>query len=124
MHKGGRGRGGRGAAGRATMDLIRDNMDDIGIERSYNPGSNYNPMASLNRGDKFPPALYPQMNLVAPNPLTSDEMYCVQKMIDIQCRSEASAYYIKKPNKISINNVRYSDRYKRYGEPMHTIMYK
>ena len=52
------GRGGRGRGGRSsvTQELIRDNMEDLGIE-----GNNYQVM-----DDRNPPELYPVLNLPYP----------------------------------------------------------
>lgn len=75
---GGRGgRGGRGGAGGRSMtqDLIRDNMEDLGLD-SFQLVD-----------DRIPPPLYPDTHIPVPNPLTDEDSFAVQKMREISHRS-------------------------------------
>lgn len=74
---GGRGgRGGRGgSAGRSmTQDLIRDNMEDLGLD-SFQLVD-----------DRIPPPLYPDTQIPVPNPLKDEDLFAVQKMREISHR--------------------------------------
>ena len=74
---GGRGgRGGRGgSAGRSmTQDLIRDNMEDLGLD-SFQVVD-----------DRIPPPLYPDTHIPVPNPLSEEDTFAVQKMREISHR--------------------------------------
>ena len=74
---GGRGgRGGRGgSAGRSmTQDLIRDNMEDLGLD-SFQVVD-----------DRIPPPLYPDTHIPIPIALTDEDSFAVQKMREISHR--------------------------------------
>lgn len=64
----GGGRGGRGGRGSMTQDLIRDNMEDLGLD-SFQVVD-----------DRAPPPLYPEVLLPAPNPLSEEDIFAVKKM--------------------------------------------
>ncbi len=72
MSRGGRGggRGGRGGGGPkgVTMDLIRDNMDDLGLD-AFQPMEN-----------SGPPPLYPQMELAHPPQPKTEDIFSILKM--------------------------------------------
>lgn len=59
--RGGRGRGRWSARGNVTSDLIRDNLDDLGLDQ--------NQLID----DKSPPVLYPHTTKVPPPPFLSEE---------------------------------------------------
>lgn len=70
--RGGRGRGGRfGGRGSVTQDLIRDNMEDLGIDAFHVID------------DRSPPQAYPAIPIPIPVPLTKEEAFCVQKSREI-----------------------------------------
>jgi len=115
------GRGGRGgsAAGRIVQSLLRDNMEDMGMPTNYN-GKPTDSAFDNNR--KMPPPLYPLMSVKTPKPLVDgNDMFAVQKVIDIQYKCEMSPYFLKKCVVMSgdrrrkfaaqQNVRRYSDRY-------------
>ena len=73
--RGGRGgRGGRFGRGSTTQDLVRDNMEDLGLDQRQ--------MFSSSK----PPPLYPPMAMGAPAKITDDERYSVNKMREISHR--------------------------------------
>jgi hypothetical protein len=94
----GRGRGGRfGGRGSITQDLIRDNMEDLGMD--------------LNNtfDDRIPPPLYPPIEIPAPSTLSEEDVYCVQKMREVSYRFQTSPYYMSR--KIEQKDIaRYSDK--------------
>mmetsp|Transcript_17374 Transcript_17374/g.17461 ORF Transcript_17374/g.17461 Transcript_17374/m.17461 type:complete len:217 (+) Transcript_17374:210-860(+) len=98
--RGGRG-GGRFGKVSLTQDLVRDNMEDLGIDQRQL-------MADLNR----PPDLFPPMSMQAPSRLSDEEQFCVQKMRDITTRFQLSPYYLAR--KTEENDIeRYSDRIRK-----------
>jgi hypothetical protein len=69
--RGGRGRGGRGSV---THDLLKDNLEDMGIDLySY-------------RGSSCPDPLFPHITLKPCTSLTSDDLYLVQKARELTHR--------------------------------------
>ena len=109
--RGGRGGGRGGAGGRAVRDLMKDHLDDMGVSA---PGVSADGSSGMSlHSDRLPPALYPQIDIPTPASISTDEMFCVQKMMDIQYRNESSPYYLKKPVVKNQQILRYSDRYKR-----------
>ena len=86
---GGRGgRGGRGgSAGRSmTQDLIRDNMEDLGLD-SFQLVD-----------DRIPPPLYPDTQIPVPNPLKDEDLFAVQKMREISHRHlQLSSFSFRAP---------------------------
>jgi len=73
--RGGRGgRGGRFGRGSVTQDLVRDNLEDLGIDSWQVPG------------DRKPPPLYPSISIQEPPKLTDDDLFCIQKMREINSR--------------------------------------
>lgn len=59
--RGGRGRGRWSSRGNVTSDLLRDNLDDLGLDQ--------NQLID----DKNPPVLYPHTTDVPPPPFLNDE---------------------------------------------------
>ena len=95
-----KGKGGRGG-GNVAQDLIRDNMQDLGID-SYNMEQ-----------DQVPPELYPSLNTrpTNPGPISQDDLYCIRKAQELSKRFRASSYYLsRKEDHGDIK--RYSDKYK------------
>lgn len=75
MSRGGRGgRGGRFGRGgfSATHDLIRDNLDDLGID-------------SFQHDDRVPPPLYPAVQLPEPG-IPKADIFCLEKNREISLR--------------------------------------
>lgn len=70
------GKGGRGGRGSMTQDLLRDNLEDLGIENPYNFAH-----------DTGPPLLYPPISLQAPCTVRDKDIYYIQKMREIRDRS-------------------------------------
>jgi hypothetical protein len=69
---GGRGRfGGRGSV---TQDLIRDNLEDLGID------------AFQMMENRIPPPLYPPVELPMPIPLTDEDNYLISKNRELTSR--------------------------------------
>lgn len=74
--RGGRGgKGGRGGRGGITQDLLRDNLEDLGIENPYKFSH-----------DVKPPVLYPPISLQAPCAVREKDLYYIQKMREIKQR--------------------------------------
>jgi hypothetical protein len=74
--RGGRGRGrfgGRGGSGSATQDIIRDNLEDLGID-------------AFQRMEEIVPPLYPPIPIPAPSAMFADDLYQIQKMREISSR--------------------------------------
>jgi hypothetical protein len=69
------GKGGRGGRGSMTQDLLRDNLEDLGIENPYNFAHS-----------SGPPLLYPPISLQAPCMVRDQDMYYIQKMREIKQR--------------------------------------
>jgi len=92
---------GRGGRGGVTQELMRDNMEDLGIDNK--PGAMDDGSGG---GDLFPPPLNrPSHSSVA----AKDELFCMQKMEEMTRRFQASAYHLQyKDNKTDI--ARYSDK--------------
>ena len=91
---GGRGgRGGRGgSAGRSmTQDLIRDNMEDLGLD-SFQVVD-----------DRIPPPLYPDTHIPIPIALTDEDSFAVQKMREISHRCCAHRINLPATTTTSIN---------------------
>jgi DNA-directed RNA polymerase III subunit RPC7 len=96
----GGGRGGRGGRGSMTQDLIRDNMEDLGLD-SYQVID-----------DRIPPPLYPEIQIPGPNPLTEEDSFKVQKMRKIAHRLQTSPYYLTR--KVEENDIkRHADRHRK-----------
>ena len=72
----GRGRGGRGGRGSVTQDLLRDNLEDLGMDYQ----------GSLL--DNKPPPLYPPISLQPPKQPSDEQMEKVNKFRDITHRFE------------------------------------
>ena len=70
----GRGRGGRGGRGSVTQDLLRDNLEDLGLEYQ----------GSLL--DNKPPPLYPPISLQPPQPVTKEQMQKVTILRELSTR--------------------------------------
>lgn len=71
MSRGGRGfRGGRGRFGRGsvTHDLIRDNMEDLGVD-------------AFQADDRLPPPLFPAVEQAFPPDLTADDEFIMSKTV-------------------------------------------
>lgn len=99
--RGGRGRGGRGGRGGAvsvTQDLVRDNLEDLGIDQRQ-----------IVDGSK-PIPLFPNIAMQGPSKLTEDDIFCVLKMREITNRFQTSPYFqTRKTEEKDIK--RYSDKY-------------
>lgn len=115
------GRGGRGGsgAGRIVQSLLRDNMEDMGMPTSFGGKPTDGVFDDCNQ---LPPPLYPIISIQTPKPLVDgNDMFAVQKVIDIQYKCEMSPYFLKKCVVMSGDrrrkfaaqqNIRqYSDRY-------------
>lgn len=80
MSRGGRGgRGGRGrfgGRGSVTQDLIRDNLEDLGIEGAHGI---YGSLYAFQQDSRLPPVLYPIIDIPAPNSLSDSDRYLIQK---------------------------------------------
>ena len=57
-----------------TQDLIRDNMEDLGLDSFQTVD------------DRIPPPLYPDTNIPVPCSLTEEDSFAVQKMREIAHR--------------------------------------
>ena len=74
--RGGRGgKGGKGGRGSITQDLLRDNLEDLGIENPYNFSH-----------ELKPPLLYPPISLQAPCTVRAKDKYYIEKMREITQR--------------------------------------
>jgi len=94
---------GRGA--RPTQELLRDNMEDLGIDKlGDDPGASelYPPL--LNRPSRVGGA-------AASSAAASNDMFCIRKMEEVARRFHASAYNLQyKDAKVDI--ARYSDKFR------------
>jgi hypothetical protein len=59
-----------------TQDLIRDNMEDLGLD-SFQVVD-----------DRIPPPLYPDIQIPVPNALSEEDKFAVQKMREISHRQD------------------------------------
>jgi hypothetical protein len=59
-----------------TQDLIRDNMEDLGLD-SFQVVD-----------DRIPPPLYPDIQIPVPNSLSEEDKFAVQKMREISHRQD------------------------------------
>ena len=91
----------KGRASRTpAQDLIRDNMQDLGID-SYNMEQEQGPP------ELYPPAPRPSN----PGPISEEDTFCLRKERELSRRFRASAYYL--PHKENQGEIkRYSDKYK------------
>eukprot|EP01041_Mallomonas_annulata_P005283 gene5283-10573_t len=99
--RGGRGggRGGRFGRGSVTQDLVRDNMEDLGLDQRQM-------MSELG-----PPPLYPPISMQGPCRLSEDDLFCVQKMRDITHRFQSSPYHLVRKQEAK-DIQRYSDQHR------------
>jgi len=74
--RGGRSRGRFSGRGSAAQDLIRDNLEDLGIEGTYQSQHDF----------RIPPPLYPTIEIPAPTALNEISMFYVQKSYDLAKR--------------------------------------
>jgi hypothetical protein len=92
--RGGRGgRGGRwfgrGGGGSVTHDLIRDNLEDLGIDSYNQTGEDY----------RLPPPLYPSVELPFPTvPTKQSDLFGVEKSRELVHRLHSSEYYLTRNN--------------------------
>jgi hypothetical protein len=79
--RGGRGGrfGGRGGTGTSSMayELIRDNLEDLGIESTHNGHDT----------DRSPPPLYPRISLPPPISSSSEDLQALYRMREFMKRS-------------------------------------
>lgn len=95
------GRGGRGGRGSMTQDLLRDNLEDLGIDNPYNFSQ-----------QTAPPLLYPPISLQTPCTVRDKDLFYIQKMREIKQRFQTSPYMLThESNEKDIE--RYSDKYRR-----------
>jgi hypothetical protein len=71
--RGGRGRGRFGGRGSATQDIIRDNLEDLGID-------------AFQRVEETVPPLYPSIPIPAPSALSADDVFQIKKMREVSHR--------------------------------------
>lgn len=74
--RGGRGgKGGKGGRGGITQDLLRNNLEDLGIDNPYNFSHEVKPAL-----------LYPPISLPPPRAVLEKDTYYIQKMREIKQR--------------------------------------
>ena len=86
--RGGRGGrfGGRGGTGTSSMayELIRDNLEDLGIESTHNGHDT----------DRSPPPLYPRISLPPPISSSSEDLQALYRMREFMKRSVCLSIYL------------------------------
>ena len=92
--------GPRGGGHKAASDLMRDNYEDLGIDKN---GGDDEGASEL-----YPPPLNRVNNA---GPMSAEDLFCMQKLEEVSRRFHASAYYLQhKDPKADI--ARYSDKYR------------
>ena len=71
----GRGRGGRGGRGNVATDLLKDNLDDLGIDIYSFRGSN-----------TAPAPLFPPISIKQCGKISDEDLYAIQKMRELTQR--------------------------------------
>lgn len=98
--RGGRGGRGGGRFGKVsvTQDLVRDNMEDLGMDQRQL-------MVDMTK----PLPLYPPISMQGPTKLNEEDQFSVQKMREITQRFQTSSYFLaRKQEEQDID--RYSDK--------------
>lgn len=63
----------------ATLDLLRDNLEDVGFEGGA-------ARAGFGAFGRAPPVLYPPIEIHSPAPITEEDFFCIQKLREITHR--------------------------------------
>lgn len=107
MSRGSGGRGGRGGGrgrfsgrGSVTQDLIRDNLEDLGLDAFHHVD------------DRNPQPLFPMVPIPVPVDISSSDRYLITKMRETMFRLQKSPFVLKR--KVEEDDIhRYSDKYRK-----------
>lgn len=108
MSRGG-GRGGRGGRfggrGGPSSDLIRENIEDVGLD--------FAGFSSFNHDESNPPPVFPPIEVGAPLPLQQGDLYLINASHIMKERLKPSPYHLSKNKSVKHTVVKFMDIRKR-----------